>query len=244
MKLHNSELAAPPEKPKAMSVKVKICGLKTARALDVALEAGTDYFGLVFYEPSPRNVGHETAAMLADRGRGQAQSVALLVNPDSAALQRVLDQVTPDLIQLHGDEPPERVREIRAIANRPVIKAVKVETSSDVETARAYEECADLILYDSKAPDGKVDALPGGNGMPFDWQALMSVKRSNSFMLSGGLNPDNVAAAIAETNAPIVDVSSGVESAPGVKDDALIRRFIEIAKSASHPETSHEPENA
>ena len=227
-----------------MSVKVKICGLKTQPALDAALEAGADFFGLVFYPPSPRNVDHATAAALTAHGRGKAQSVALLVNPDDDAVKQVCDIVAPDLLQLHGSETPERLGQIRAIANRPLIKAVMVESAADVSAARDYEASADLILFDAKAPSGMANALPGGNGVAFDWQALIGVKGQSNFMLSGGLNPDNVATAVATTHAPIVDVSSGVERAPGEKDDDLIRKFIAAAKSAATATTISEPENA
>ncbi|MEM8743793.1 MAG: phosphoribosylanthranilate isomerase [Pseudomonadota bacterium] len=227
-----------------MSVKVKICGLKTRPALDAALEAGADYFGLVFYPPSPRNVDLDTAATLTARGRGRAQSVALLVNPDDDVVRQICDIVAPDLLQLHGSETPERLKEIRAIANRPLIKAVKVETSADVLSARDYEPAADMILFDAKAPAGMANALPGGNGVAFDWQSLTGVKTQDNFMLSGGLNPDNVAAAVAMTQAPIVDVSSGVERAPGEKDADLIRKFVAAAKSAATATTTSEPQNA
>ena len=226
-----------------MSVKVKICGLKTTRALDTALIAGADYFGLVFYGPSPRNVELEAAAILAERGRNQAQSVALMVNPDDEALQKICDIVSPDLIQLHGDETPDRAQQIKALVKRPLIKAVKVDSKPDVASARAYQHIADIILYDAKAPTGMANALPGGNGVPFDWRALASVKGQRNFMLSGGLDPDNVAAAVAMTHAPIVDVSSGVESAPGIKDDALIHRFIAETKATTRAETMNETEN-
>jgi len=216
-----------------MSVKVKICGLRTPESLDAALEAGADYFGLVFYGPSPRNVDHARAVALAAQGRGRAKSVALLVNPDDAALKRIADEVAPDLIQLHGGETPERVREVKQLTGREIIKAIKVETAADVAAARDYDGAADLILYDAKEPEDAGDALPGGNGVPFDWRALMGVKGRASFMLSGGLDPDNVADAIAATGACVVDVSSGVESAPGEKDVELIRRFIATAKSAN-----------
>lgn len=216
-----------------MNVKVKICGLRTPESLDAALDAGADYFGLVFYPPSPRNVDHTAARGLAERGRGRARSVALMVDPDDDALRCVLDDVNPDLVQLHGAETPERVRQVKAISGRPVIKAVKVETAGDVEAARRYEDAADIILYDAKASEGAAGALPGGNGVPFDWRALTGVKGTHDFMLSGGLNPDNVAAAIALTGAAFVDVSSGVESAPGEKDNALIRRFVAAARSAA-----------
>lgn len=213
-----------------MNAKVKICGLRTPEALEAALDAGADYFGLVFYGPSPRNVDHGLAHKLAEAGRGRAKSVALLVNPDDDAVRRIVEEVNPDIIQLHGNESPERVAEIKQIAQKPILKAIKVETADDVAQAHAYDSAADVILYDAKAPDDAVDALPGGNGVPFDWMALRGVKGRGSFMLSGGLNPDNVASAIAATGATIVDVSSGVESAPGVKDTDLIRQFIAAAK--------------
>jgi phosphoribosylanthranilate isomerase len=216
-----------------MNAKVKICGLRTPEALEAALDAGADYFGLVFYAPSPRNVDHDTAHKLNEAGRNRAKSVALLVNPDDDEMKRVLEEVDPDIIQLHGNESPERVAQIKRLANKPVMKAILVETAKDAATARAYDDTADIILYDAKAPKEATDALPGGNGVPFNWQALKGVKGHESFMLSGGLNPDNVAAAIAATGAPMVDVSSGVEKMPGEKDLDLIRQFISAAKSAS-----------
>ncbi len=212
-------------------MKVKICGLRTPESLDAALEAGADYFGLVFYPPSPRNVDFARAAELAALGRGRAKSVALLVDPDDAAVKRIADEVAPDFLQLHGGETPERLREIKHLTGLQIIKAIKVESAADAGAARGYDGAADLILYDAKEPEDADNTLPGGNGVPFDWQALMGVKGGRSFMLSGGLNPDNVVAAIAATGARAVDVSSGVESAPGEKDAELIRRFIAAAKS-------------
>ena len=215
-----------------MNVKVKICGLRTPEALDAALDAGADYFGLVFYGPSPRNVDHARAGELAAQGRGRAKSVALLVDPDDAAVKRVAEEVAPDFIQLHGGETPERVREVKALTGREIIKVIKVENAADTDAARDYDGGAEFILYDAKVREDAPGALPGGNGIPFDWQALMGVKERGSFMLSGGLTCDNVASAIAATGAHAVDVSSGVESAPGEKNAELIRRFIAAAKSA------------
>jgi len=217
-----------------MNTKVKICGLRTPETLEAALDAGADYFGLVFYGPSPRNVDHETARKLAEAGRGRASPVVLLVNPDDDAVRRVVEEVDPDIIQLHGNESPERVAQIRQLAQKPVMKAILVSSADDVARSRAYDSAADIILYDAKAPDDLADALPGGNGIAFDWQALTGVKGAASFMLSGGLTSDNVASAIAATGATIVDVSSGVESAPGEKDADLIRSFIAAAKPVSH----------
>ncbi len=201
------------------------------QALDAALDAGAVYIGLVFYGPSPRNVDIETAQKLAARARGRALSVALLVDPDDSQIDAVSQAVNPDMIQLHGSEPPERVAEIRERTGRPVMKAIKVATRDDVEAGEEYRAAADIILYDAKAPEGEALALPGGNGVPFDWQTLAGVKKSGKFMLSGGLDPDNVRTAAELTGAGVVDVSSGVERAPGEKDPALIRRFIAAAKA-------------
>lgn len=214
-----------------MGPDVKICGLKSESALTAALQAGADYVGLVFFGPSPRNVDIATAKALAQLARGKAKIVALFVDPHDALVQEVMAQVAPDLIQLHGSETPERVATIRGLANRPVMKAIKVETAADAETALAYADAADLILFDAKAPKDAV--LPGGNGVAFDWRLLAGVGDRVAYMLSGGLTPDNVADAVRQTRARAVDVSSGVERAPGVKDVALIARFIEAAKRAN-----------
>lgn len=222
-----------------MTVKVKICGVRTAQALDTALDAGTDYFGLVFYPRSPRNVALNAARELAERGRGRALSVALLVDADDDAIAAVADVVNPDLIQLHGSESPDRVAAIKAATGRPVVKAIKVATSHDVTSAARYAGCADIILYDAKASAGDPDALPGGNGVAFDWRALTGLEGNNGFMLSGGLTPENVHTAILRTGAAYVDVSSGVETAPGEKDPELIRRFIAAAKGQARESGKH-----
>lgn len=213
-----------------MPAEVKICGLKTIEAVDAALDGGADYIGLVFFPRSPRHVDIKTALTLADRARGQAKIVALFVDPDDKVLDSIIETVQPDMIQLHGDESGPRVREIRKRFHLPVIKAIKVGTAVDAARALRYNESADLILFDAKAPKGAV--LPGGNGLSFDWRALADVKDRMKFMLSGGLTPENVGAAIALTGAGAVDVSSGVESAPGVKDAGLIRRFLQAVKKA------------
>lgn len=211
-------------------VKVKICGLSTLEAVDTAIDAGADFIGLVFFAKSPRNVSLPKARELAGRARGRVKIVALIVDADNAAITSIGDTVKPDYFQAHGSETPERVMEIRNLANKPVIKAIKVADAADVSQAAGYEGKAALILYDAKAPEALLNALPGGNGIAFDWGLLAN---STDFMLSGGLNPENIANAIKITGAPIVDVSSGVESAPGIKDLTLIRKFIERAKSAS-----------
>jgi phosphoribosylanthranilate isomerase len=212
----------------AMTTKVKICGLKTQAALEAALAGGADYIGLVFFPPSPRNVAPVAAKALADKARGRAKIVALMVDPDDALIDTVMASVAPDLLQLHGEETPERSADILRRWGTPVMKAIKVETAQDARAALGYRKVADLILFDARAP---IDSTrPGGNGEPFDWRTLLGVRDQVPFMLSGGLTPDNVAEAIRATGAAIVDVSSGVESSPGEKDPELIRRFLHAAK--------------
>jgi phosphoribosylanthranilate isomerase len=213
-------------------VDVKICGLSTLESVDAAIDAGADLVGLVFYPRSPRNVSVQQAKTLADHARGRAKIVALIVNADDTTLRKINNFVAPDLYQAHGSETPQRVLEISGLTGKPVIKAIKVGDVADIAKATDYAGKASLILYDAKAPETLVNALPGGNGLAFDWNLLGSERQSEGFILSGGLNPDNVEKAIRVTGAPIVDVSSGVESAPGKKDLSLIRKFIEAAKAA------------
>ncbi len=215
-----------------MAIEVKICGLKTVEMLDVALDAGADYVGLVFFGRSPRNVTLADAAVLADRARGRSQIVALIVDADDLTIDAITAQVRPDWLQLHGSEMPERVAAIKARSGAKIIKAIKVATASDAATALEFAPVADLILFDAKAPPALPGALPGGNGLSFDWQTLVAVKDHVPYMLSGGLHPGNVADAIRATGTRAVDVSSGVESAPGEKDANLIRQFIRSAKTA------------
>jgi len=214
-----------------MTVEVKICGLKTEAALDAALAAGADYVGLVFCTKSPRNLDLATARQLAERARGRAKIVALLVDPDDKQLEDMVAAVAPDVIQLHGSETPERVAEVAKRFGRPVLKAVKVAIADDALAALAYAGKADRILFDAKAPEGRAGALPGGNGLAFDWQALAGVRGKLDYMLAGGLTPANVGEAIRLTGAKAVDVSCGVESRPGEKDPELIRRFLRAAKT-------------
>ena len=215
-----------------MSTTVKICGLTTPETLEIALAHGADFVGFVFYPPSPRNLAPERAAELAKSARKLSQVVALVVDPDDNFLRFVVDIVKPDLLQLHGSETTERCRAIRAEFGLPVMKAIKVETAADAEHALAYVGAADLILFDAKAPRELAGALPGGNGLSFDWRLLDGVKRRVDFMLSGGLTADTVVDAIRATGAKAVDVSSGVESAPGIKDGAMIAKFLAAVKSA------------
>jgi phosphoribosylanthranilate isomerase len=196
--------------------------------MKAALEAGADMVGLVFFGKSPRNVNVEQAAALAKMAKGKAAVVALVVDADDKLLELITKRVRPDYFQAHGNETPNRVSEIANLTGVKVIKAIAVREASDVAKAESYFGKADLVLFDAKAPETLKDALPGGNGISFDWTLLKGIK--GQFMLSGGLSPENVAEAIAVTGAPIVDVSSGVETAPGIKDAELIRKFIEQAK--------------
>ncbi len=215
-----------------MTVEVKICGLKTETALEAALAGGADYVGLVFCAASPRNVELDKARTLAQRARGRAKIVALLVDADDALLAEVVSAVEPDILQLHGNETPQRVAEIARRFGRPVLKAVKVAVADDAVGALAYAGKADRILFDAKAAPGAEGALPGGNGIAFDWHALTAVRGKLDYMLSGGLTPANVAEAIRLTGASAVDVSSGVERRRGEKDVELIRSFLHAAKTA------------
>lgn len=213
-----------------MTVEVKICGLKTAEAMQAALDAGADYVGLVFFPPSPRNVTPVEAAPLANLARGKAKIVALVVDADDDLISRIVEHVAPDILQLHGSETPARAAEIKRRTGAAIMKVIKVETAADAAHARDYRGIADLILFDAKAPKGAL--LPGGNGIAFDWTTLDGVKDEVAYMLSGGLNPATVADAIRRTGANRVDVSSGVETRPGDKDATLIRAFIAAAKAA------------
>ena len=207
---------------------VKICGLSEPVTMKAALDAGADMVGLVFFAKSPRNVNVEQAAALAKMAKGKAAVVALVVDADDKLLELIVKRVRPDYFQAHGNETPNRVSEIMKLTEVPVIKAIAVREATDVAKAQSYRGKAELVLFDAKAPETLKDALPGGNGISFDWTLVTGV--GGRFMLSGGLTPENVAEAIAIAGAPIVDVSSGVETAPGIKDATLIRKFIEQAK--------------
>lgn len=213
-----------------MPTRVKICGIRTAETMAVALQAGADDVGLVLFPPSPRNVSLEEASALARQARGRARIVALTVDADDALLASIVETVQPELLQLHGNETPDRVSEIRRRYGIPVMKAIKVATSEDAAEALAYAAVADLILFDARPPKGA--DRPGGHGAVFDWHALDGVKDEVPYMLSGGLTPENVAEAIRATGTGAVDVSSGVESRPGVKDPERIRAFITAVRAA------------
>ncbi|MFZ0125368.1 MAG: phosphoribosylanthranilate isomerase [Xanthobacteraceae bacterium] len=216
-----------------MSVLVKICGLKTPEALDVALEAGADMVGFVFFPPSPRHVGLAAAAELGRRVGDRARKVALIVDADDVLLKSITDALRPDLLQLHGAETPARVQAIKARFGLPVMKAIAVEARADLAAVKLYDTVADRLLFDARAP--REATRPGGLGKPFDWHLLEELDLAVSYMLSGGLDPDNVAAALRITSAPGVDVSSGVERAPGEKDHDKIRAFIRAARRVQMP---------
>jgi phosphoribosylanthranilate isomerase len=219
-----------------VTVKVKICGVRTPAILDAAATAGADLVGLVFFAKSPRHLTVEQARLLADAARGRVGTVAVMVDPDDALIDAVAGTVRPDFLQLHGAESPERVAAIKALTGLPVIKAIPVFEAADVSQATAYAAAADQILFDAKAPPGAV--VPGGNGVAFDWRVLAAARAP--FALSGGLEAGNVAEAIRLTGAALVDVSSGVETAPGVKDETLIKRFIQAVRSAAQQQAKQE----
>jgi phosphoribosylanthranilate isomerase len=210
---------------------IKICGLSTPETLDVALGAGADMVGFVRFPKSPRHVSLDLGHRLSLQARGRAQRVVLLVNPEDEAIAQAIEAINPDLIQLHGSESPERVAQIRSMVKRPVMKALCVAQASDLQALRPYADGVDHILLDAKPPRTP-DALPGGNGIAFDWRLLNGLDPRLFFMLSGGLTPDNVAEAIRLTKPQAVDVSSGVESGPGLKDPARIEAFIRAARTA------------
>ncbi|HEV7462754.1 MAG TPA: phosphoribosylanthranilate isomerase [Methyloceanibacter sp.] len=211
-----------------MSVKVKICGVRTPAIVEEVADAGADFVGLVLFAKSPRHLELEEARVLAAVARGRIGTVAVMVDPDDALVDGVLERVRPDFLQLHGSETPDRVAAIKARTGLPVMKAIPVADAADVADAGDYAASADYILFDAKPTQ---DArLPGGNGLPFDWRLLTGLVPP--FALSGGLTPDNVGEAIGLTGASLVDVSSGVERAPGEKDARLVRSFIEAAKAA------------
>src|SRR5664279_3726459 len=214
----------------AMPLIVKICGLKTPEALDVALESGADMVGFVFFAPSPRHLGLPAARLLGERVKGRAGKVALTVDADDETLSAIVETLKPDMLQLHGVEPPERVTAVRTRFKLPVMKAIPVAVKSDLDRIARSAKVADRLIFDARAPS---DATrPGGLGLPFDWTLLKGIDPGIPFMLSGGLDADNVAEALRITRAPGVDVSSGVERAPGDKDPDKIRAFIRAARAA------------
>ena len=212
------------------SLDIKICGLKTEEAVDRAVALGATHIGFIFFPKSPRNIEPSDAGRLAERARGRAKIVAVTVNADSDTLDEIVDQLSPDVLQLHGSESPERVLTVKAVYGLPVIKAFSVREADDLKKIDPYIGIADRFLFDAKPPAGS--ELPGGNGVSFDWNLMHLLDDGVDYMLSGGLNKDNLAEAIQMTGAPGIDASSGVESAPGVKDLGLMEAFFEAARKA------------
>jgi phosphoribosylanthranilate isomerase len=213
-----------------MALSIKICGLRTPEALDVALESGADLVGFVFFPPSPRNLGLEAARTLGAQVKGRAGKVALTVDATDEALYGIVNALKPDMLQLHGNESLERVAVVRSRFGLPVMKALPIAERADLSPVRLYAKVADRLLFDARAPEAAT--RPGGLGTPFDWTLLAGLDAGVPFMLSGGLDAGNVAEAIRITGAPGVDVSSGVERKPGEKDMDKIRAFIRAARSA------------
>lgn len=214
-----------------MSVQAKICGINSDAAMRASVEGGADYVGLVFYPPSPRSVTAIEAAELVRQVPDGVIKVGLFVDIDDATLTAILSEVSLDLLQLHGAETPERVTEIQTLTGLPVMKAIKVAGARDIAAADDYLHVADRLLFDAKAPPDLKGALPGGNALVFDWTLLAGRDWPCPWMLSGGLDVDNVAEAVGISGAVAVDVSSGVEKSPGVKDPARISAFLSTVKA-------------
>lgn len=218
-----------------MVLDIKICGLKTPDAVAAALDGGATHIGFIFFPKSPRHITPQKAAGLRDAVKGRALAVAVTVDADDETLDEIVEAVKPDILQLHGHETPERVAFIKARYGLPVMKAFSVREASDLTAIAAYQGIADRFLFDAKPPKGS--DLPGGNGVSFDWELLAALDADIDYMLSGGLNADNIAEALHKTRAPGIDISSGVERAPGEKDVRLIENFFRaVADARRQPE--------
>jgi phosphoribosylanthranilate isomerase len=207
-----------------MTLDIKICGLKTEEAVDRAVSLGATYIGFIFFQKSPRHIEPADAGRLADRVRGRAKIVSVSVDADNDDLDEIIDQLRPDMLQLHGKETPDRVLSVKAVTGLPVMKALSIQTADDLRKIEAYEGIADRFLFDAKPP--KNSELPGGNGVSFDWHLLAGLDPSIDYMLSGGLNKDNIGEALRIAKPRGIDTSSGVESSPGVKDLNMIDEFF------------------
>ena len=206
----------------------KICGITTTEALDAALDNGARFVGFVVYPKSPRHLSRDKLAALTDRARGRAEIVAVTVNADDELLSAIAAYARPDWIQLHGEERPAQVAHARTYARSGVIKALGVARSEDLAQAAAHAQVAEMLMFDAKPPPS---GLPGGNALAFDWTLLVGKTFPRPWFLSGGLTPENVAGAIAASGAILVDVSSGVESAPGLKDPTRIAQFLAATRA-------------
>jgi len=213
-----------------MPLDIKICGLSTPETVAAALGGGASHVGFIFFPKSPRNVSPELAGQLRQAALDRALAVAVTVDASDDELQAIVDAMQPDMLQLHGKETPARVAEVREKFLLPVMKAISVETPDDLLHVQAYDAVADRLLLDAKAP--KESQLPGGNGVAFDWRLVAALDPGLDYMLSGGLNAGNVAEALATANPPGIDISSGVESSPGVKDVTRIEAFFLAIRAA------------
>jgi phosphoribosylanthranilate isomerase len=213
-----------------MGVQTKICGISTPEAVTAALEGGAAFLGFVFFEKSPRNIAPDAAWRLAQPVRGKAKVVALLVDPSDAEVDRVAEILQPDIIQLHGRETPARARAIGQRAGAGVIKVVPVSEAADLDAAREFETVVEHLMFETKPP--KDAERPGGHGAAFDWTLLAGRRFERPWFLAGGLDPWNLTQAVQQSGAPLLDVSSGVERGPGLKDPALIAAFLDAAKRA------------
>lgn len=213
-----------------MTLDIKICGLKSREAIATALDEGASHIGFIFFEKSPRHLKPVQAGLLRDAASGKAKVVAVTVDADDAALDEIVSAVKPDILQLHGQETPERVKAVKHRYNLPVMKAFAVREADDLEKIEPYKGVADRFLFDAKAPKGS--ELPGGNGVAFDWTLLARLDESVDYMLSGGLNAGNIADALSVAKPAGLDISSGVEDAPGVKSQQKIREFFRAVRAA------------
>ncbi|EFM58559.1 N-5'-phosphoribosyl anthranilate isomerase [Brucella sp. BO2] len=214
-----------------MALDIKICGLKTPEAVAAALDGGATHIGFIFFPKSPRHITPDAAARLRAAATGRAVAVAVTVDADDETLDEIVKTVRPDMLQLHGGETPERVRFLKARYNLPVMKAFSIREAGDLEAIAPYRGIADRFLFDAKPPKGS--ELPGGNGISFDWNLLAALDADIDYMLSGGLNADNIAEALLKTGVPGIDISSGVECAPGEKDVRLIENFFQAVADAN-----------
>ena len=214
-----------------MPLDIKICGLKTADALAAALAGGASHVGFIFFAKSPRNLTPDEAGRLRQAIGGKAKAVAVTVDAEDALLDEIVEKMSPDMLQLHGHESPKRVAEVKARYGLPVLKAFSIREAADLDAIAPYVGVADRLLFDAKPPKGS--ELPGGNGVAFDWRLLTGLDPTVDYMLSGGLNAVNIGDALRFANPPGIDISSGVERAPGVKDVALIENFFRAVRAAS-----------
>ena len=213
-----------------MTLDIKICGLTTDETLLAALNEGASHVGFIFFPKSPRHIEPTAAGMLRKHALGRAKVVAVTVNANDDALDAIVAKTTPDILQLHGNETPERVRAVKQRYGLPVMKAFSISEAADLAQIDQFSDVADRLLFDAKPPKGS--QLPGGNGVSFDWRLLAALDRNVDYMLSGGLNAANIGDALRSSNPPGIDISSGVERAPGIKDTALIAEFFKAVRNA------------